>query len=175
VTRRYATLGEIPALKRGESIALDGIIGVKQMSWTEPLSYTGRGVLYTSGGAKLPGLIVPDAQKPGTASSLLSIHVDGAVTGADSGEQMLELTNVTGDSNVVASVYSTQGVRCDGQATIAGNLVCGLINKGKIGPNGGVTVHYAAEQLRKPEKKSWHDGSWHVVAVSPRVCQSVEW
>lgn len=160
VTRRYRSLAEVLE-KSGGALALDGVVECTALDAQEVLEYQGRGLLYTANPeAKLPGRVMPVA-----ATDWLTIQ-------HESSAEMLSFEPARADGDAVrASVYASQGVRAEGRLEIQGNLTCGFINKSRIPRTGRVDVRYATDVLRG----AFDDADWYAVAVSNRICQSVEW
>ncbi len=196
-TRRYPTLEQIlPPPDTRKPLVLDGVIWADDLSSENPFTYKGRGIVCSgevtavasgtvSSAARGPKLALPivPAQPAGASPTEALDYLTLVNTRDESGkshlaEQQLEFTFVpeAGDSSASVfqgSVLSLQGVRPkEHTVSIAGNLVCGFVNKAAIPEGARLNVVYNTTLLKGLDPAaagSFQDGSWHVISLSPRV------
>jgi hypothetical protein len=181
VTRRYPSLAMLPPLLRPGPppvLVLDGVLGFDNLSAVVPFFYRGKGFMFTEAivPPRMPAPISPVARQGLTAANntmdYLTIYHGAPGENAYLGGSMLNIEPSGGASSgtVVASVFSTQGVRSSRRVVIQGNLVCGYVNKSRIPSSGTVHVKYQPGRLSAADRAQYRDGRWHVIALSHRPC-----
>ncbi|MBI2944667.1 MAG: hypothetical protein HYY25_10745 [Candidatus Wallbacteria bacterium] len=192
-TRRYASLkGVIPAKDTKKPLVLDGVVWADDLTTETGFAYKGRGVLVSDGrstiasdvkGVKVSLPIVPAmpaGQDPKTNKDdwLTLVYLKDEKGKSHLGDHQIEFVLVpeVGDASgsvIHGSVMSLQGARPKENAVeIAGNYVCGFPNKSKIPAKAKLNVHYNTTVLPGADDTAdakFGDGSWHVIAISPRL------
>lgn len=174
-TRIHPTLGE--ALNEdGSTLNLDGIVVVEAMPQDDPaqFTYSGKGMLYTATTGEDAntqpnlGTITPATDEDWLTFSHFVQRID---LPADGGDSQVHLNS----QEVTATIYAQEGVTTDqDEATIVGNLVTMTINKFRIPEDSKVNVLYDTKRLGHkdyggPPPKTWGDGRWTRISISPKV------
>ncbi|MBI3892638.1 MAG: hypothetical protein HY303_14040 [Candidatus Wallbacteria bacterium] len=192
-TRHYPNLKKVvPAKDSKKPLVLDGVLWTDDLATDSGFAYKGRGVLFSDGrseqtsdvkGARvfLPILPqTPTGQDPSKNKDdwLTLVYTKDEKGKSHLGEHQVEFAFVpeAGDQSasvIQGSVMSLQGVRPkENGADIAGNLVCGFMNKSKLPQKAKLNVRFNSTVLPGADDaadKKFGDGTWHVLAVSPRL------
>ncbi|MBI4870827.1 MAG: hypothetical protein HY814_04590, partial [Candidatus Riflebacteria bacterium] len=192
-TRRYPSLARVlPPAQSQRPLVLDGVLWVDDLSTDTGFTYKGRGIICstnptvkTSDNSKGPRMALPVVPQAAAGADLSKatdyltlVNTRDEPGKAHLGEQQLELSLVAEAGDQSASVFqgsvvSLQGVRPkEKTVSIAGNMVCGFLNKAKIPEGSRLNVNYNSTLLMGTDSTAgpkFLDGSWHVIALSPRA------
>jgi hypothetical protein len=174
-TRRFANIDEyfkqVPQIEDADhrQVFLDGNLWLDELKFDKPLIYHGVGTIasaYVPQSTIFTGVEAAEVMSIQPGNNFGSNHLNLFYLNADNpgtGEGML---TIQGD--VKASVYSYQGVKPKGMATIDGNLVTNLINKSRFGAGNDLLVAYDTQYMQE-ESGDDDPYRWVTISVSPKI------